>query len=123
MASDARLPFDLETEMREGVPHFKRGQHRALVGDGEPDSAILIYVGNMGWAVVMPCERESGAWKHCGVALSVSCNGPRTTWQEVRGDFALNEAMIAALNEAEVVADEDGLIPASGDGQTVVDRS
>lgn len=93
----------LATEMREGVVHYKPGQHRAYT-TGERTDAILLYVDGMGHACLVPCERTDLGWIHVGVALKIMATGVRTGWRQLPKRYKLSDASRRALDDAEVVA-------------------
>lgn len=105
MAGHPRAPLEeLEREQRSGIPHYKPGQHRAYRAEDEPGAAVLVWVNPMGWAIILPCEREDGQWKPVGAVMDARATGISSQWQELDADFELSDRMRAALDDCEVIA-------------------
>lgn len=89
----------LETEMREGVEHYKVGQHKAW-RDG--DQYVLRYCNVMGWCYLVLLERAGErSWQPMTLRKITATGLTWEGWRPMMRDFELSDKMLTALENAE----------------------
>lgn len=107
------LGVEFETEMREGVPHFKEGQRAAFRDAEDDDVAILLSTNQFGHCVMLACWRirdangEPRSWKvDETMSKTLTANGLSMPVR-LPPCFVLSEEAIRELDNAEVATGED----------------